>query len=103
LDDIVLEKENRNEPTTLTDNDLFQVVKQTKSKKSQPLKMRGKKVKEDVASDFIIPVPKVDIIETAYLPLFSRDSLEISKKKEDILMRKVADWSQFIKPKKDRR
>jgi hypothetical protein len=51
----------------------------------------------------VVPIPEVNLLETAFLPLFPLRASEISKKREEIQMRKVADWNHFIKAKKDKR
>jgi hypothetical protein len=60
-------------------------------------------VKEDVDGAFVVPIPTVDLIETAYLPLFSMERDELAKKRQELLLRKVGDWNQTLKGKKDKR
>jgi hypothetical protein len=54
-------------------------------------------------NEFVVSIPKVDLIESAALPSFSLAYADICKKREEILMRKVGDWSDFIKTRKDKR
>ena len=60
-------------------------------------------MKEDVEGTFVVPIPSIDLIETAYLPLFSLEREQLSKKRQDLLLRKVGDWSSTLKGKKDKR
>jgi hypothetical protein len=60
-------------------------------------------VKEDVDGVFVVPIPTVDLIETAYLSLFSMERDELAKKRQELLLRKVGDWKQTLKGKKDKR
>lgn len=48
-------------------------------------------------------IPETDLLETAYLPAFSLAFADICKKREEILKRKVGDWSDSGKGKKDKR
>lgn len=48
-------------------------------------------------------MPETDPIETAYLPSlhFPYDSL--AKKREELMNRRVGNWNDFVKGKKERR
>jgi hypothetical protein len=51
----------------------------------------------------VVPIPEVDLIETAYLPLFPLNRNALAQKREELLLRRVGDWSQTLKSKKDKR
>lgn len=60
-------------------------------------------MKEEVIDTFVVPIPKVDLIETAYLALFPLNRSTLAQKREELLLRRVGEWSQTMKSKKDKR
>ena len=45
----------------------------------------------------------MDLIETAYLPLFTMDAGELAKKREAMILRRVENWGECGRSRKDRR
>jgi hypothetical protein len=50
-----------------------------------------------------VPVPEIDRIETAYLPLFPMAADELAQKREQMLLRRVGSWGETGRSKKDKR
>lgn len=78
---ILEDRESKKEPQTLTDDEFLLEDREKGLKKNQVNRRKGKKVKEDPIDDFIVPIPKTDLLETAYLPSFSIAYSDISKKR----------------------
>lgn len=97
------EKETRKEPQTATDDELLQEEREKALKKTQFSRRTAKKVKEPALNDFVVPLPEIDLIETAYLPLFSPGNMELAKKREEIMRRRVENWGDMTRSRKDKR
>ena len=48
-------------------------------------------------------MPETDLIETAYLPSLHLSHDSLAEKKEELLNRRVGNWNDFVKGKKERR
>lgn len=89
---------------TSTDDEIYAESKENAVKKEAISKKKNKKNRrEEKADDFEIIVPEVDINECAYITPSEFTSADLTAKKEQLMMRKVNECSDFLKGKKEKR